>query len=71
MLHRVVMLCIIETNEQLQYYMDKDNSEWVTGGPWYNTSICKKLLVNVFDGFIRNSIADRYNIIYFIDAHEK
>ena len=23
--------------------MDKNNSEWMTGGPWYNTSICKKL----------------------------
>ena len=35
------MLCIIETLEQLQYDMDKYNSYWMTGGPWYNTYICK------------------------------
>ena len=65
------MLCIIETHEQLQYYMEKDHSEWMTGGPWYNTSICKKLNGNVFEGFIRNSRTDRYNITCLIDAHEK
>ena len=71
MLHHVGMLWIIETREQLQYYMDKHNSEWITCGPWYNTSICKKLHRNVFEGFIRNAITDRYNIICFIYAHEK
>ena len=43
MLHHVVMLWIFETYEQLQYDMDKNNSEWMTGCPWYNTSIFKKL----------------------------
>ena len=41
MLHHVGMLQIIETHEHLQYDMDKHNSEWMSGGPWYNTSICK------------------------------
>ena len=35
MLHYVDMLQIIETHEQLQYDMDKHNSEWMTGGPWH------------------------------------
>ena len=39
--------------------MDKHNSYWMKGGPWYNTSICKKLYGNVFDGFIRNARTDR------------
>ena len=43
MLQHVGMLFIIEAHEQLQYDMEKHNSEWMTGGPWYNTSICKKL----------------------------
>ena len=43
MLHYIGMLCIIETREQLQYDMDKHNSEYITGGPWYNTYICNKL----------------------------
>ena len=42
MLHYIGMLCIIETREQLQYNMD-EKTEWITGGPWYNTYICKKL----------------------------
>ena len=41
MLHHVGMLWIFETHEQLQYSMDKHNSEWMTGGPWYNKSIFK------------------------------
>ena len=37
------MLWIIENCEQLQYDIDEQNSDWMTGGPWYNTSICNKL----------------------------
>ena len=43
MLHHVGMLWIIESHEQLKYDMEIHNSDWLTGGPWYNTSICKKL----------------------------
>ena len=52
MLQHVGVLWIIETHEQLQYNMDKHNSEWMTGGTWYNTSICKKLLGKVFEVFL-------------------
>ena len=24
--------------------MEKDNPNWMTGGPWYNTSICKNYM---------------------------
>ena len=41
------------------------------GGPWYNTSICKKLHRKLFEIFIRNAITDIYNIMCSIDAHEK
>ena len=51
--------------------MDKHNSERMTGGPWYNTSICNKLHGKVFDGFIRNEGTEKYNIMCSIDAHEK
>ena len=43
----------------------------MTGGPWYNTYICKKLHGKLFEGFIRNSRTDRYYIMSSIDAHEK
>ena len=42
----------------------------MTGGHWYNTYISKKLNRNVFEGFIRNTRTDRYNIMCAIDAHE-
>ena len=71
MLHHIGMLWIIETREQLQYDMDKHNSEWITRGPWYNTSICKKLHGKLFEVFIINVRTDRYTIMCYIDAHEK
>ena len=51
--------------------MGKLNSEWMTGGPWYNKYICNKLHEKVFEGFIRNARTDRYNIMCSINAHEK
>ena len=51
--------------------MDKHNPDWITGGPWYNTYICKKLHGKVFEEFIRNSRTERYNLMCSIDAHEK
>ena len=48
-LHHVDMSWIIETHEQLKYDMDKHNQDWITGGPWYNTYICKKLHGTVFE----------------------
>ena len=71
MLHYVGMLRIIETHGQLKYDKDKHNSDWMIGGPWYNTSICKKLHGNMFEGFIRNIRTDRYNIMCAIYAHGK
>ena len=70
-LHHVGMLWIIETHEKLQYDMDKHNSQCTTGGPWYNTYICKKLHGKLFEGFIRSARTARYNIMCSIDAHEK
>ena len=33
--------------------MDKHNSEWMTGGSWYNKSICENLHGRVFEVFIK------------------
>ena len=71
MLHHVSMIWIIESHEQLKYYMDIQNSNWLTGGPWYNTSICKWLRGKLFEGFITNARTDRYHIMCSIDAYEK
>ena len=49
--------------------MEIKNSDWMIGGPWYKTSICKKLHGKVFEGFIINTVTGGYNIICSIDAY--
>ena len=51
--------------------MDWNNQNMMTVGPWYNTYICRKLHGTVFEEFIRNARTDRYNLVCYIDAHEK
>ena len=70
MLHHVGMIWIIENDEDLKYDMELQNLYWITGVPWYNTYICKRLHGKVFEGFIINSITDSYNILCSIDAYE-
>ena len=51
--------------------MDIQNSDCMTGGPWYNTFICKKLYGKLFETFIINARTDRYNIMCSIDEYER
>ena len=71
LLHHVGMSWIIETHEQLKYDTDKNNSNWMTGGTWYSTSIYKKLHGIVFEEFIRNAKTDIYNLMCSIDAYDR
>ena len=71
MLHHVGMLWLIETHQQLKYYIDRYNPDWKTGGPWYNTSVCKKIHWAVLENYIRNERTDIYKLMCSIDAHEK
>ena len=71
MLHNVGMLWIFVNHEDLKYDMDIHNSDCIAGGPWYNTSIFKKLHGKLFEAFIINAKTDRYNIMCYIDAYEK
>ena len=70
-LHHVGILWVIENNEELRYDMDIKNSDWLTGGTWYNTSIFKILHGTKFKGFIINVRTDRYHIMCSIDEYEK
>ena len=71
MSHRVDMIQIIKNHEELKYHMDIINSDQLTGGPWYNTYICKKFYGNLFSGFIINARTDKYNIMCSIDTYER
>ena len=68
MLHCFGLIQIIENHEELKYDMDIQNSDWLTCGPWYNTSIFNKLHGKLFEGFIINTRTDRYHIMCSIDA---
>ena len=52
LLHHVGMSLIIETHEHLKYDIDKHNPYWITGGPWYNTSICKKYMIQCLNNLL-------------------
>ena len=69
-LNHVGMTRTFKTSKHLEYDMKK-NLDCMTGVPWNNTYICKRLHGKVFEEFIMNAITDRYNIMCFIDAHEK
>ena len=69
LLHNVGTSCIIGTNQQLEYDIDKHKPDWITDGPWYNRSICTKLHGTVIEKYIRNSITDRYNLMCSIYAY--
>ena len=71
MLHHVGTLWIIENNEELKYDMGIQNLDWLTGGPWYNTYICKKLYGEFFEVFIINERTDRHHIMCSIHEYEK
>ena len=71
LLHYVGISWIIETNQQLEYDIDKHNPYLITDDTWYNTSICTKLHGTVFEKYIGNAITERYNLMWFIFAHEK
>ena len=43
----------------------------MTGGPWYNTYICKNIYGNYVEEFIRNARTERYDIMCSIDEHEQ
>ena len=71
MLHHVSLSRIIIKNQQLEYDIYEHDPDWITDGPWYNTYICEKLNVTVFEKYIRNTRTDIYNIICYTDAHDK
>ena len=66
-----MLVCHGWLEKKLGYDIDKHNPDFITDGPWYNTSICKKLHGTVFEKHIINRITDRYNIMCSIYAHGK
>ena len=56
----------------MKYNMDKDNHQyWLNKGPWYNKSICSKLLGSRFEDFITQARTDSYNVMSSLVAHDK
>ena len=55
----------------MEYNIYKTNPYWVTGGPWYNTSIWEQLQETVFEHFNKNTSTGRYKFMFLIDEHDK
>ena len=71
-LHNVVMLWIISSNDEMEYEIDKiDHQYWLNKVPWYNTDICSSLYGSLFEDFITHAITDRYNPLCYLVSHYK
>ena len=63
---------IISSSKQMKYDIKENNHPiWLNRGTQYNTAICSKMHVTVFDDFFRNYRTDRCNIMWYIRAHDK
>ena len=52
--------------------MDKINHpDWLNRGPCYSTSICSRLNGSLLEYFITHAGTDRYNLLWYIVAHDK
>ena len=70
-LHHVGMLWVICSKEEIKYEIDKSNhQDWLNKGPWYNTAICSRLHVSMFEDFIAHARTDRYSILCYLVAHD-
>ena len=47
------------------------NLNWFDTGPWHNKNICSKLYGTTFEGFIKQDITYRYNIMCSLVAHDR
>ena len=47
-------------NQRFEYIIYKHNPDWITGGPLYNTSICKNYMEHCLKIYIINARNDRY-----------
>ena len=54
------------------YEIDESyHTDWLNKGPWYNTAICSRLHVSLFEDFITHARTNRYNIMCSLVAHDK
>ena len=71
-LHHVDVPCIISSNKEMKYEIDKNNhQDWLNKGPWYNTAICLRLYGSLFEDFITHARSDIYNLMCSLVAHDK
>ena len=71
-LHHVGMSWIIRFNKEMKYEINENNhQDWLNKGPLYNTYICLKLHVSMFEYFITHAITYIYNIMCYLVSHNK
>ena len=71
MLHHVGMSWMISSKKEMDYenFSNHENVGWFETGPWHNKNICSKLYGTTFEGFIKQAITDRYNIMCSLVDH--
>ena len=70
--HHVGMLWRISSNDEIKHEINKINhQDWLNKVSWYNTDICSRLNVSLFEYFITHARTDRFNIMCSLVAHDK
>ena len=50
--------------------VNNNNQDWLNKVPWYNTDICSRLHVSLFEDFITHAITNRYIIMCYLVAND-
>ena len=70
-LHHVGMSWIISSTNEMKYEIYEINyKDLLNKGPWYNTDICSRLHVSLFEYFITHARTDRNNLMCSLVAHD-
>ena len=50
---------------------ESDHQDWLNKYPWCNTAIYSRLRGSLFEDFITHTGTNRYNLIFYLVAHDK
>ena len=69
--HNVGLLWIIEKNNHINFEMHVYEIHWVYKVPWYNKTICKKIICQSFKDYFKIVLKDRYELMCSFDEYDK
>ena len=62
---------IIESEDQIKFYLENQCPNWIINGPWYKSKFFSHYNGFSFKDYFTTSLKERYNLMCFIKAYEK